>query len=429
MFEIYFLIVIFLILYSLLLLLFHRIYNILNWINPTVLFVVNYTTFAGIGFAIFPYYQTTVNPTLALAILTGLLLFIIGSIAYDIIANPSGRIKVVHSLDISTTYTFREIVWAWIFLLLGCCTICYYYYDIGMIPLLSEDAESVRITAKAGRGYLVIVGFALLYVSTIVLIGAYTKKCRTCLYIMIFVVLSIAFLLSGIGYRSLSIRILLSGLIVYSFVKNSKMSVKILLSIAIITVSLLIMFGSYRRFGHLINSPDQASFMLYISVYTVFVRYLTVLNLILDYFPGAHPFMLGQSYLISANVIMPGAQEHFGFWLVEQLRLVLSTPGAVDPTIVGEFYANFGWVGIAIGMLILGAGLQSLNYYFKIKSPLSINKLILMTILSTSLMNTSTSGLVLVVLLDTLPLLVVFATYRFCSRLTLAISKPSNPSS
>lgn len=412
-----------LILYSLLLLSFHRLYNLLNWTDPTVLFVASYVTFIGAGIAMSGYYHIALTPFVILSSIVGLSLFIGGAVTFDIFTTPSGRIRISRPASIIATYHPWETIWAWLFLFIGIFVLLYYYYSIGTIPLLSENAESVRLMVKAGRGYLPIAGFAFLCVSSAALIAIYIRRGRVYFFIVSFVTAMIALLLLGVGYRVLTVRILLNGFIVYSFVKKSKMSGVALIAFAIATVSLLSMVGFYRLSGYFVQSLDQVEFALRRSIYAICVRYLYIFNIVVAYFPDLHPFMLGQSYLISAGAIMPGHQPHFGFWLTEHLGLAFSSPGPVDPTILGEFYANFGQIGIVIGMFALGAGLRALYRLLEVKPPLPINRLVLMTLLSTSLMGMVTSGIVLVVLFDTLPLMAVFAAYQLCMRLSWSVSQ------
>jgi hypothetical protein len=149
----------------------------------------------------------------------------------------------------------------------------------------------------------------------------------------------------------------------------------------------------------------------------MFVRYLHILNLVMSYFPENHPFLLGQSYLISAATILPGAQLHFGYWLVQRLGLVLTSPGPVDPTIIGELYLNFGWTGIVVGMLVLGLFLRALFIRFALKTPISRRRLVLMVLVSTSLMAIVGSGIILVLFFDLLPVALVFLAYSFCVKI------------
>lgn len=406
-------------LYGILLLIFHWLYNLLNWIDPTVMFVVSYVVFIGIGIVMTGYYGIELAPSVLIALAVGLTMFLIGALTSDILASPSGRIKIRQSVIVVSNFHRNEVTWAWMFFFIGVFFLVYYYYQVGTIPFLAENAEDVRIVVKSGRGYLPIAGHSLISISTTFLIAAHVKQNHLHLFFVILAVVISVILILGVGYRTLSVRILLSGFIVYSFVRKSKISGVALIFLIALFFVLLSITGFYRLFGHSIQSLEQVEFAFRRSSYAIFVRYLWIFNLVMAYFPNIHPFMLGQSYLISASTMMPGPQLHFGFWLVENLGLVLSSSGPVDPTILGEFYANFGWIGIMVGMFMLGAGLRTLYRFLKIGPSLSIARLVLMVLLSTSIMDVVASGLVLVLLFNSLPIVAVFIAYRVCVRMSI----------
>ena len=89
--------------YGLLLLLFHRLYNLLNWIDPTVLFVVYYATFIGIGIVATDYYDLVLTPGVSVAAVVGLAAFLVGAVASDMLASPPGRIKISRSVSVVST--------------------------------------------------------------------------------------------------------------------------------------------------------------------------------------------------------------------------------------------------------------------------------------------------------------------------------------
>jgi len=127
--------------------------------------------------------------------------------------------------------------------------------------------------------------------------------------------------------------------------------------------------------------------------------------------------MLGMSYLVDIKTLLPGYQPHFGFWLKERLGLEFAG-GGVTQTIVGELFLNWGWIGIIVGMFTIGMAFRTLYHTLAKNLPLSVPRFVLMVILSSSLMGMVSSGIFLVLLFDTLPLVSVFAVYRFCVRIT-----------
>ena len=63
--------------------------------------------------------------------------------------------------------------------------------------------------------------------------------------------------------------------------------------------------------------------------------------------------MLGSTFFMSFNLLLPGAGQDFTMWLKEAMGQTFAG-GGVAPSIVGEFYINFGMVGVFCGMFIMG---------------------------------------------------------------------------
>jgi len=399
--------------YGLLLLLFHRLYNLLNWIDPTVLFVVYYATFIGIGIVATDYYDLVLTPGVSVAAVVGLAAFLVGAVASDMLASPPGRIKIRRSVSVVSTYRPGEIAWARVFLLVGALILLYYYYRVDTIPLLAEDAENVRVTVKAGQGYLPIVAYAFLVTGTLNTMALATTKTRLSVLFAGVVSLLGAILLLGVGFRAPSLYLLFDSFIVYAFMKRHKIPIGWLLfmgSFAILNVGLL---GYFRLRGSWATSLYA---IIRIAVWRIFLNNLQALNYVFNLFPVSEPYMWGRSYLVDASVVLPGYQPHFGFWLKDRLGLQFAG-GGLTQTVVGELYLNWSWWGIIIGMFTLGILFRILYRALAKEQCLSTSKLALLVLLSTSLMPIVNSGVVLVLLINTIPLVAVFIAYRLCVRI------------
>jgi oligosaccharide repeat unit polymerase len=414
-----------LLVYALLLLVAHRLYNLFNWLDPVVMFVVSYTVFLGVGGAALRYFALALRPLTLVAILLGLAAFLIGALVADGWRSPAGRLRLPRLPKIEISFTRRENYWAWFIFLIGVGLLLTYYAVVGSIPFLSENAETVRVGAVGGLGSILIPGFAFLNVGAVVLVANSARRYSGRSLATAVVVLALAtFLLLGVGYRMPAIRLLLSVFIVYHFIRYAHIPKRNLAILVVSLVFLLSLAGFYRLFGQFLQTPADVEFALRRAVYALFVRYIYVFGLVLDFFPGDHPYLYGNSYLLSLRTLLPGAQQHFGYWLVDKMGLVLSTPGPVDPTIVGEFYANFGWVGIILGMGGTGFLLRSL-YHRLLASPIiRANQLILLTLIATSTIGIVASGLALVLLFDLLPVLIVFSGYCLGTRLKISPQAP-----
>ena len=65
-------------------------------------------------------------------------------------------------------------------------------------------------------------------------------------------------------------------------------------------------------------------------------------------------------------MLLPGPDKDFTLWLKDVLKLHFDG-GGVTPTILGEFYINFGYFGIILGFIIIGIIVNVLekNYLHK----------------------------------------------------------------
>lgn len=88
------------------------------------------------------------------------------------------------------------------------------------------------------------------------------------------------------------------------------------------------------------------------------------INYMYNTFPGKVDFQYGYTYLINFLMLLPGPDLDFTLWLKEQVGITFSG-GGLTPTIIGEFYINFGEISIFIGLFLLGAFSVYLNRYFK----------------------------------------------------------------
>lgn len=64
-------------------------------------------------------------------------------------------------------------------------------------------------------------------------------------------------------------------------------------------------------------------------------------------------FQYGKTYFMNIEMLLPGQQMDFTLWLKEMLGLSFAG-GGVTPSIMGEFYMNFGYFGMYLGMLAFG---------------------------------------------------------------------------
>lgn len=94
--------------------------------------------------------------------------------------------------------------------------------------------------------------------------------------------------------------------------------------------------------------------------------YVNGLNVqyVFNTFPSKVGFQHGYTYLINILMLLPGPDHDFTLWLKDQIGISFSG-GGVTPTIVGEFYINFGVPGIIAGMFLFGMVGPRIEAYFE----------------------------------------------------------------
>ena len=103
-------------------------------------------------------------------------------------------------------------------------------------------------------------------------------------------------------------------------------------------------------------------------------------------------------------MIRPGPDKDFTIWLREQLNIT-SFVGGVTPSIVGEWYLNFGYTGIIIGMFLMG--LMSNYIYQKLKNSTDIYFTVKWILIFTAFLKSVTGGISNVLLSLTLNLILI----------------------
>jgi hypothetical protein len=105
------------------------------------------------------------------------------------------------------------------------------------------------------------------------------------------------------------------------------------------------------------SDPILRFFTYAIFQFTIYPKNFAIY---LDSFPNVLPFESGYSFVRAVSTILPGHQDLLDEYVKSKLSLVF-LGGGINPTILGELYANFGYIGL-LGMSFYGAILASLFY-------------------------------------------------------------------
>jgi oligosaccharide repeat unit polymerase len=290
-----------------------------------------------------------------------------------------------------------------------------YFVKAGAIPLLAPDAENFRVEAKAGLGFWTI-GSLCLISSGLLMLVLRAELCKRGYLWVIGAFLLAEVVAIGMGFRGPVVTLALNVILVWLYLRKGKVPLKYLIFMGL-AIFLMVGFVQFLRGTGSVTADIDTITRL--AVWRIFSSVLNVLNNVYLAFPERIPFLYGNSYLIDFAVLLPGPQEHFGFWL--KYALGYDFPGGgVTPTILGESYANFGWLGIIIVLPLLGFLFKILYRTLTAKEKVTPDRLVLLVILSTSLMAIPGQGIVIVVFLGALPYALAWLALLKISRLRFA---------
>lgn len=275
------------------------------------------------------------------------------------------RRKSVHPVDDRWKYVIKNInrknMLRLCFLISLMASI--YYIISNRSYLIGGDINANRIAAQSGSGMI-------LYISQLPIViipmlydlyhcGKTKGKKYVSKYELVMYIAASSVTLLFSGFRA-PLMMMYICLVVLFIQKNRIKSTRIIITGVAFVIAAEVL--GYAR-SYLSESTATASSFL-ASFSTSFVVSNYNLNYIFRAFPSRVPFQWGYTYLINVLMLLPGPDQDFTLWLKDQLNLSFSG-GGVTPTIMGEFYINFGRLGIYIGMFFLGIAGVSVYKYFK----------------------------------------------------------------
>lgn len=188
--------------------------------------------------------------------------------------------------------------------------------------------------------------------------------------------------LTFLGSRAFLIPILVSGLVSRAFLLR-RFRISSLMTGGLVALIVLSMFASFRNSSESSNAEHflqkqltkyglpSSSFQLLGSAYLYTLNGPHVLAKIIQMVPETIPYQYGGFFFREASTILPGKQLLPDQWIalnIVKTRTVqasgrmthLGQGGGIPPTLLGGFYLDFGWFGVALGMLMVGFVLQVL---------------------------------------------------------------------
>lgn len=315
-------------------------------INTLMIFSLFYAILLGFGPMILYYENFSYYVETGLYIILAYLCFVIGY-------HFSGRIsfkRKIRSMLCPEKYNSQSIML--ISIILYCIGISAYilYFAKNWNTIYGSNLENGRVVAMTGNGLLLWLGrLAWLAVYMIyeqrIIHDKYKKITNT-----VIVIASIFSIL--MGFRSA----LVDAVLILFFMKNKKEEIPIR-KMLIIAVALFVFVGLY---GMLRSGRGT----VVDSLINEFKVSSVNLNYILSNFPNKVSYQMGATYLMDIQALFDDNVDGVTQWLKEVLKLNFSG-GGVTPTIIGEFYFNWGNIGVVSGMLLVGLIIKKIDQAYR----------------------------------------------------------------
>lgn len=229
-------------------------------------------------------------------------------------------------------------------------------YLVKNLSFILQDLENNRVSAMSGNGAIIYFAYAMLP-ATWVLYYCHLNNAKV-KYMWIYILIDAIFLML-FGFRSRVMELILMCIIIRNDYK--KIKIQNLLKAAvilIIVVSLLQVFRTNISSG---EAGISSSIINTTSVASINLIY------VFNAFPNKVPYQYGYTYLINFQQLLPNYHLDMTMWLKNTLNITFDG-GGVTPTVIGEFFMNFGFIGIAIGMLVLGMLCRIIDNIYKNKN-------------------------------------------------------------
>ena len=218
------------------------------------------------------------------------------------------------------------------------------YLFINKYILFSGSLNDGRITAMQGNGILVYLSYLGIIATCMLFDFVLDKKIKLKPFIIIFLFIFALQLI--FGFRSRLITFVIILILMYN--KKRGISWIKIITTGVIVIIALGVLGTLRDKA---SGNEESKFIEEVCI--ILDNGSTNIQYILNAVPDKIPYQYGYTFLINIIMLKPGPDLDFTLWLKEQLRMQYSG-GGLTPTLVGEFYINFGIIGIYIGFIFLG---------------------------------------------------------------------------
>lgn len=265
-----------------------------------------------------------------------------------------------------------EGVIAFIFIVCGVFFTLFFVYKTGHILLFESEVENLRIELRRGNGLITKLAILFLTYGYIMLLGI---KIPRLFRIVLLIIVSIC--IANFGNRGP-----LLFLYAYIFIANLVIRSKKVRLVNVVVIfgllfSLLVLLGALR------TNYDADLWTLFQSRFG-WRPFVNIQNLqtILNFFPGKHDFLYGETYWVDVQLLFPGSHPNSGLFLKDLMNLTFDG-GSLTPSYLGLLYINFGLVIPFLMPLMFGFISNSLyvliGRYIKINSTIRLVNLLMIS--------------------------------------------------
>ncbi|NML29119.1 O-antigen polymerase [Zoogloea dura] len=280
-----------------------------------------------------------------------------------------------------------------IFLGIGFLGGAIFFARAGQIPIMAENKEIARVDALSvsGNGYF-------LYLMTLLMVGVafkavsvYSSPYRNERYeasaerFLFLVALIVGVFLTGSGSRRYAIWTILYVLIVRHYCV-SRLSFRSVLMVAVVAFSAVNLFEMFRN-----PFSDTTVDFTTTSLFR-FVIYASNFEKVLSSFVNSDIHYFGSTFFMDVLTMLPGKQMDYQSWLKEQAGLEFEGFG-IPPTIIGDFFINFGEVGVVLLCAVYGCLVRVLYSKCIVNKVYGSGSLVVYVLLLEVSMKVLTSGL------------------------------------
>lgn len=306
-----------------------------RWLSTMTLFYVLYTIGVGCGEFFIWRENLSFSYNSFAVVLGGLAAAVVG---YGLFIKSNIK-RHFYIKQCSFRFKFPWIPLLYLSYVLATLACIYFFYK--NYSLLISDLNNGRIAAASGNG--MILYLIKLHIMIVPFMYEEYKKKKINCFVFWLLALFAGIQLLVTGFRTPTINMV--AVMIIMNVYQERISFKKAMPCVVVALAAAILFGTIR------NGSDISSFYK-LGRNQLFVGAQN-LNYVFRTFPNKCSFQYGYTYLINFIMLKPGPDLDYTLWLKQVLGMNFSG-GGVTPTILGEFYMNFGYVGIFIGMFFFG---------------------------------------------------------------------------